>query len=98
MATTKKRTSKTTKRKVGASKTRTTKKRTSKTTKRTYDVVFNDDYSSNEKGMKASYMECFDYIRAWNGTNHSYFGDYKGGYVSIVCNETGESVYDEEVE
>jgi hypothetical protein len=59
---------------------------------RTYDVVFNDDESSNSKGMEATIEECREYIRENNGTSWSYFGDYKGGCVSIVCNETGEEV------
>lgn len=37
------------------------------------------------------------YGNAHNGTNESYFADYKGGTVSIVCNETGETIYEEEV-
>lgn len=65
--------------------------------KKTYDIYFNDDYDTNNKGMKATLEECKDYIRYNNGTNHSYFADYKGGTVSIVCNETGETVYEEEV-
>lgn len=64
---------------------------------KTYDIYFNDEYDSNNKGMKATLEECKDYIRYNNGTDHSYFADYKGGTVSIVCNETGETVYEEEV-
>ena len=36
-------------------------------------------------------------ISRCNGTNEGYFEDYKGGIVSIVCNETGEEVYSERV-
>lgn len=65
---------------------------------RTYDVVFNDEYDSNSKNFVcASYDYCKSYIESNNGTNESYFEDYKGGIVSIVCNETGETVYEEEV-
>ena len=64
---------------------------------KTYDIYFNDEYDSNNKGMKATLEECKGYIRYNNGTDHSYFADYKGGTVSIVCNETGETVYEEEV-
>lgn len=65
---------------------------------RTYDVVFNDDTDSNSKNFThASLDECKEYIREYNGTNESYFADYKGGVVSIICNETGETVYGEEV-
>ena len=46
---------------------------------KTYDVVFNDDYSSNSKGWKETLKNCFDYINANNGTDNSYFSDYKGG-------------------
>lgn len=63
----------------------------------TYDVVFDDDTSSNEKGFKSSFQDCLDYIEMNNGTNESYFESYKGGIVSIVCNETGTTVYEDEV-
>lgn len=64
---------------------------------KTYDIIFNDDNDSNSKGFSLSEQECRDYIKQYNGTDHSYFADYKGGVVSIVCNETGEEVYFEEV-
>ena len=35
------------------------------------------------------------YNDRYNGTNESYFADYKGGIVSIYCNETEEDVYTE---
>lgn len=63
----------------------------------TYDVHFNDDEDSNSKGFQQSLEYCKDYISSFNGTNESYFADYKGGTVSIVCNETGETVYEEEI-
>lgn len=61
----------------------------------TYDIYFNDDTSSNNKGFKTTLEECKSYIELYNGTNESYFEDYKGGVVSIVCNETEEEVYSE---
>ena len=64
---------------------------------KTYDVHFNDEYNSNSKGMQATIEECREYISLNNGTNESYFADYQGGSVSIVCNETGETVYEEEI-
>lgn len=67
------------------------------TTSYTYDIHFNDEYDSNNKGMHESFDYCLNYIKCNNGTNTSYFEDYKGGIVSIVCNETGETVYSEEV-
>lgn len=68
-----------------------------KTKELTYDVHFNDSTDSNGKGFQADFDYCKNYIEQNNGTNHSYFEDYKGGTVSIVCNETGETVYEEEV-
>lgn len=65
--------------------------------RKTYDIHFNDNENSNSKGFSASYVSCKDYIKRNNGTNNSYFSDYKGGTVSIVCNETGEEVYSEEI-
>ncbi len=64
---------------------------------KTYNVHFNDSNDSNDKGFKLSFEEAKAYIESNNGTNNSYFEDYKGGMVSIVCNETGETVYEEEV-
>lgn len=59
-----------------------------------YDVVFNDDTDSNSKGFSTSIKVCKEYIERYNGSNYSYFADYKGGVVSIVCNETGDVVYE----
>lgn len=63
----------------------------------TYDVHFDDENNSNCKGWAVSFAECKDYIDAYNGTNESYFADYKGGTVSIYCNEFDETVYETEV-
>lgn len=64
---------------------------------KTYDVHFNDSENSNSKGFKLTFDECKAYIAANNGTDNSYFADYKGGDVSIVCNETGETEYSEAI-
>jgi hypothetical protein len=64
---------------------------------KTYDIHFNDEESSNNKGFRESLEYCKQYIEMHNGTNDSHFADYKGGTVSIICNETGETVYEEEV-
>ncbi len=63
--------------------------------KLTYDVVFNDDTNSNQKNMNDELDVCHFYIKNYNGTNESYFADYKGGTVSIICNQTGEVVHSE---
>ena len=68
-----------------------------KTKELTYDVHFNDSTDSNNKGSEYSFEEAKSYIERYNGTNESYFEDYKGGIVSIVCNETGETVYEETI-
>ena len=67
------------------------------TSKLSYNVVFNDDNNSNDKGFEQTLDYCKNYIATYNGTNESYFADYKGGIVQIVCNETEEVVYEEEV-
>ena len=64
---------------------------------KTYDIHFNDDQNSNNKGWAATYEECLNYIKKYNGTDESYFSDYKGGVVSIYCNETEEEVYQEPI-
>lgn len=63
----------------------------------TFDIYFNDDNNSNNKGFSLSFQDAKAYIKRYNGTNESYFQDYKGGTVSIVCNETQEVVYDEAI-
>ena len=65
--------------------------------KKTYDVVFNNETSSNAKGFKTEARYCRLYIIENNGTNESYFADYKGGTVSVVCNETGVKVYETKI-
>lgn len=65
---------------------------------KTYNVVFNDSNNSNDKGFKESFEFCLDYINRKNGTNDSYFADYKGGTVSIICNETEEIIYETKIE
>ncbi len=62
-----------------------------------YNVVFNDGNNSNDKWFAQTLDYCKYYIDTYNGTNESYFADYKGGIVQIVCNETEEVVYEEEV-
>ena len=62
---------------------------------KTYDIYFNDSYDSNNKGFSLSLEECKYWID--NNRGESYFKDYKGGTVSIVCNETGETVYEENI-
>ena len=58
---------------------------------KTYDVHFNNNTDSNSKGFKKSIKYCKNYIK-----NHkdSYFADYKNGTISIVCNDTGKTVYE----
>lgn len=58
----------------------------------TFDVQFDDDNNSDRKGFEMNQEECADWIDTWNGTDHSYFDDYKGGTVSIVSNLTDEVV------
>jgi hypothetical protein len=64
---------------------------------KTYDVHFNDSNDSNSKGFEMTIEDAKAYITSNNGTNNSYFADYKGGTVSVVCNQDGETVYEEEV-
>lgn len=61
----------------------------------TYDIYFNDENNSDNKGFSLSLEECKDYIENSRNEPGSYFEDYKGGTVSIVCNETGEVVFEE---
>lgn len=63
----------------------------------TFNVVFNDSDNSNDKGFSESLDYCMNYIEKNNGTNESYFADYKGGIVQVVCNETGDVMHEEVV-
>ena len=63
----------------------------------TFNVVFNDSDNSNDKGFSDSLDYCMSYIKKNNGTNESYFADYKGGIVQVVCNETGDVMHEEVV-
>ena len=63
----------------------------------TYDVHFDDENSSNCKGWAISFAECKDYIDTYNGTNESYFADYRDGTAAVYCNELAETVYETEV-
>lgn len=60
-------------------------------TNKTYDVVFNDDTNSNSKGFKECLEYCINWVNNRNGSTESYFPDYIGGTVSVVCNETGDT-------
>lgn len=64
---------------------------------KTYDVFFDDETSSNQKGWCQTMDYCIDYIQSTNGTDESYFADYKGGIAYVACNETGEVVYEETI-
>jgi len=63
----------------------------------TYDIYFNDENNANNKGFAMSFDDAMNYIESYNGTDESYFKDYKHGIVSIVCNETGEELYSESI-
>lgn len=59
-----------------------------------FDVFFDDDSNSNNKGFAYSLKECQSYIKSNNGTDESYFRDYKGGIVSILNLKTSERVFE----
>ena len=64
---------------------------------KTYDIVFNNNESSDDKGFARSIEDCRQYIDVHKKLKDSYCEDYTGGTVSIVCNETGETVYSEDI-
>lgn len=63
----------------------------------TFDIFFNDENNSNNLGFAISLEDAKNYIERKNGTNESYFEDYKGGTVSIVCIETEEKVFEKKI-
>ena len=62
-----------------------------------FDVMFNNETSSNSRGWSESYEYCLDYIKQYNGTDESYFEDYKGGIVSIYDINDEVDVYEEAI-
>lgn len=48
------------------------------------------------KGLNDN-QECKDWIDLNRGRKETYFGDYAGGTVSIICNEDNETVYEEDI-
>ena len=66
-------------------------------TKKTYDVFFQDETSSNNKGFRISYKDCRAYIDTNINRKGSLFDDYQGGTVEIVCNETEEVVFRKQI-
>ncbi|MDY5353337.1 MAG: hypothetical protein SPG69_04815 [Bacteroides pyogenes] len=65
---------------------------------KTYDVVFNDSFDSNSKNIHGTIEECRDWIKKNRNDKSTYFGDYVGGTVSIICEQSGETVYEETIE
>lgn len=66
--------------------------------KKCYDIVFHGNNGFNSKGFEETFEYCRAYIDMYNGTNESYFADYKGGVVQIVNVINGDVDYEEEVE
>jgi hypothetical protein len=64
---------------------------------RNYNVIFNDDTNSNDMGFENTRKYCEDFIKCNNGTDYGYFEDYKGGTVSIVCNESDKTVFETKI-
>jgi hypothetical protein len=62
--------------------------------KLTFDIMFNSNTSSDSLGYKMTKKEAKEYIKMWNGSNHLYFEDYKGGSVCAYCNETEEMFFE----
>lgn len=64
-----------------------------------YDVVYTDDFNTDcEDFQNKSYEYCLNFIRWNNGTNKSYFADYKGGGGTVsICDAEGNTVYSEDI-
>ena len=60
-----------------------------------YNIVFNNDENSNDKGFSLSLSEAISYIKKNNGTDFDYFRDYKGGMVQVVDNESDDVAFEE---
>lgn len=63
--------------------------------KESFDVVFQNEEHSDAKGFNTYDSNyCREYIEKYNGTDESYFADYKGGVVCIV-NSKGDILHEE---
>jgi hypothetical protein len=68
-----------------------------KNMRKTFDIHFYDFYKSDCKSEEMTKNEAIQYIKDNNGSRESYWSDYVGGIVSVVCKETGETVHQEEI-
>ena len=67
------------------------------TTINTYDIVFNDDSNSNNKGFNCSKEEAIQRAEDMLKSKESYVNDYQGGTISVVCNQTGETAWERDI-
>lgn len=63
----------------------------------TYDIQFNDANDSNNKGFSLTREEAIEKANDMLLTRDSYVNDYVGGTISVVCNETGETAWEKEI-
>ena len=63
----------------------------------TYDIQFHSSESSNSKGFAMTKEQAIQYVNQHIASKESYFFDYKGGVVQVVCNENGEVVYEKSI-
>jgi len=64
---------------------------------KTYTIIFNDNQNTDDLGFNQSLEFCHNYIKNNNGTDKSYFKDYKKGVVSILCHQNNQVVYSCEI-
>ena len=55
---------------------------------KTFDII---NANNIKKGFNKSFKDCIDFIQLNNNTKDFY--NFSGGYVSVVCNETGDCYY-----
>lgn len=64
---------------------------------KTYDVGMCDDEDGETMGFHRTYDKCLAFIKEHNTSDNCLFRNYKGGTASIIQNNTGECVYEEEI-
>ena len=62
---------------------------------KTYDIYFEDNQDSNNCGFELTLDMAINYVKMYHDSDKGYFRDYKGGFVQVRCNQTGEVVYEE---
>ncbi len=66
-------------------------------TNQTFDILFNDENNSNSKGFSLTAEQAIEKANQMLISNESYVSDYTDGTISVVCNETGATIWEKDI-